>query len=323
MILFVVNESSGNGRGRKIWRQVKQELRRRSISYRVVAAATEAESARQTKAAIDSGDLKAIAIIGGDGSLHSLLPHLAGSGIPIGLIPSGSGNDNALTFGIPRNPMKALDIVLNGQPRAADLIATIEAPPAGAHNTPHAFDSAGSPSSPPRYSSTAIAVGLDGAVADDVNRSRYKRWCNRLGVGSLAYLIGLLRMLAVFKPQRIAVTVDGERREFERGWLVAIASHPTYGGGLRICPDARADDGELHVCVVHDCSALRILSVFPTILNGSHVKQPYVAMLRGKSVLIEAPRPLLAFGDGEPVGRTTIRADVHAGQLLFLTAASG
>lgn len=320
MILFVVNESSGNGRGRKIWRQVEQELRRRNITYRVVAAATEAEAGKLTKAAIDSGDLKAIAVVGGDGSLHGLLPHLAGSGIPIGLIPSGSGNDNALTFGIPKDPMKALDIVLNGHPRAADLIATSEVLPREAHDASHTSDS---PSSPIRYSSTAIAAGLDGAVADDVNRSRYKRWCNRLGVGSLAYIIGLLRMLAVYKPQRIAVTVDGERCEFERGWLVAVANHPTYGGGLRICPDARADDGELRVCVVHGCSALRILSVFPTILNGSHVKQPYVAMLRGKSVLIEAPRPLLAFGDGEPVGRTPIRADVHAGQLLFLTAASG
>jgi diacylglycerol kinase family enzyme len=172
----------------------------------------------------------------------------------------------------------------------------------------------------PHYSLISVAIGLDGAVAEDVNGSRYKTWCNRLGAGSLAYIIGLLRMLAVYKQQTMTITVDGVQRRFSNAWLVAVANLATYGGGLRISPDARYHDGLLHVCVVHDCTVLQLLRVFPTVLNGSHVRSRFVTMLRGREVTVESPVPLPAYGDGEPAGSTPVRAGIQTRQLLFLTA---
>lgn len=305
MILFVVNEKAGNGRGKKVWRKVEEQLRGRNMPYEKIAANTQAEAVAHAENMMKSKNLKAVAVVGGDGTLHGMLPLLAGSGIPVGLIPSGSGNDTARTLRIPPDPLAALDIILAGQTRACDVLETTAA------------------DGVPRLTLTAVASGLDGAVAADVNGSRYKKWCNALGIGSLSYVIGFVRTLFVFKPAEITLTIDGARHRFAKAWLAAVANTPSYGGGLKICPDARIDDGSMQVCVVHSCGALRILRVFPTLLNGSHVRQPYVTMLTGRSLTIEAPSRFAAFGDGELCGHAPFKARVLPAQLLFLTIASG
>jgi YegS/Rv2252/BmrU family lipid kinase len=305
VILFVVNENSGNGRGKKIWAKVEVQLRKRGTEYLKVAAGSQSEAMAQTDELLKRGVMKAVAVVGGDGTLHGLLSLLASTGIPYGVIPSGSGNDTSRALGIPRHPIRALDIILAGQTKPVDLIETIAA------------------DGVPQHTLTAVAIGLDATVAADVNGSRYKRWCNKLGVGSLAYIIGLFRALAAFSPQVITITIDGVVREFPRCWLSAVANISTYGGGLKICPNALPDDGQLHICVVSNCNAWRILLVFPTLIKGTHVNQPYVTILSGSSVRIEAPSKLLAFGDGEPSGQAPITATIRPRQLVFLTAASG
>lgn len=302
MVLFIVNERAGNGRGGRAWRVVEQELRARGTAYEVVAEREEADAFAKTKEFLKRGGVKAVAIIGGDGTLHGLLPLLAGSGIPLGLIPAGSGNDTARAFGIPKSPAAALDIVLTGRPRPADLL------------------SARLSTGESRLTLTALAIGLDAAVAGDVNGSRYKRWCNRLGLGSLAYLIGLVRALSRYQPRTVEVTVDGAAKTYERVWLSAVSNVANYGGGLRISPGARPDDGLLHVCVVHGCTAWQLLRVFPTILNGSHVRTRYVSVLRGAEISVSSVRPIPAYGDGEPAGEAPLDASALSGQLLFMAA---
>lgn len=308
LILFVVNERSGNGRGRATWEKAEAKLRELDAPYERISTRSEEDAAERVGERMKRGDLKAVAVVGGDGTLHGLLPLLAGSGLPCGLIPSGSGNDTSRTLGIPRDPLQALEIVLAGRKRRIDLLETTDA------------------NGKRRTALTALAVGLDAAVAADVNASGYKRWCNKLGVGSLAYVIGLLRTLAKFKPRPIAVTVDGTTLRYERAWLSAVTNVSSYGGGLRISPSALPDDGLLHVCVVHRCSALRLLFVFPTLLVGRHARlKRYVALHTGREVDIRTAdeEPMLAFGDGEPSGSTPIRASIRPGQLDFLTSVSG
>lgn len=304
MILFVVNENSGNGRGAKVWQQVARQLQAQGTPYTAIIATGSSDAYERTADYIRNAELKAVAVVGGDGTLHGLLPLLVGTGIPVGIIPAGSGNDTSRAFHIPLDPIGALDIIVSGKTRLSDVISSTSGDDTQA-------------------TLTAIAVGMDGAVAADVNGSRYKRWCNRLGIGSLAYVIGLFRALVSFSPADVTLTMDGVVHRFERGWLSAIANIASYGGGLRICPDARFDDGRLHVCVVHGCSLWRILFVFPTLLKGAHVKQRNVTLLKGRHVKIESKGRFLAFGDGEPSGETPIEAKLLPGQLVFLTTFSG
>ena len=304
MILFVVNENAGNGRGARTWRKVEAKLRTLGAAYAAVLAKNGEEASKSTQSWLGNPNLKAVAIVGGDGTLHGILPLLTGTGIPVGIIPAGSGNDTSRAFAVPRDPLRALDVILAGRTKKADVIATTAKD--GTQTT-----------------LTAIAVGLDGAVAADVNGSRYKRWCNRLGIGSLAYVIGFVRALSKFAPGTVTVTIDGVAHRFERGWMSAIANIASYGGGLRIVPEARFDDGRLHVCVVHGCSAWRIFFVFPKLLSGKHVAHRNVTMLSGSRVAIETSSRFPACGDGEPSGETPLEATLLPGQLDFLTTLSG
>jgi YegS/Rv2252/BmrU family lipid kinase len=307
VILFVVNEKSGNGRGKKAWAAVQRKLAQQGTEYRAILAESPERAALEAKEYLNTGKVTAVAAVGGDGTMHSILPLSLEFAVPAGLIPAGSGNDTSIAFGLPRDPEAALQIVLGGRTRKTDILWTERA-----DGTEHP-------------SLISVAIGLDGAVAEDVNGSRYKRWCNRLGLGRLAYIIGLLRMLAVFRPGSLTVTADGIRRDFTRSWLTAVANLATYGGGLRICPDARPDDGLLHVCVVHGCSPWQLLLVFPTVLSGRHTGSRFVTMLSGTEIQVQTPpsAPLLAYGDGEPAGTTPVRASVRPGQLLFLISDSG
>jgi YegS/Rv2252/BmrU family lipid kinase len=302
MNLFIVNESSGNGRGGKTWRKVERMLRDRGAEYEAISAASAGDAIVRAEARLKESGVRALVAVGGDGTVHSLVPLALRTGTPLGHIPCGSGNDTALAFGIPDDPEAALENVLAGATRLSDVLVL------------HSEDG------PPRYSLLSVATGLDGAVAEDVNRSRYKRWCNLVGLGRLAYIIGLLRMLAVYRPQAVRITVDGVSREFKRCWLAAIANLASYGGGLRICPDARPDDARLHVCVVHGCAAWQLLAVFPTVLTGRHVRSRFVTMLQGSDISVESPAPMPAFGDGEPAGRTPLKASILPRQLLILTS---
>lgn len=331
VILFIVNERSGNGRGKRAWSAVERRMREvgRSSDYVKIAAKSEEDAIREAEALAKQGGIAALIAVGGDGTLHALLPLAMRCRLPLGLIPCGSGNDTARAFGLPRNPTAALETALSGQTRRVDLLRSVaelldESVPnqdqnvrASRSHHPTRFPAQ------PRLTLTCIAAGLDGAVAADVNGSSYKRWCNRLGIGSAAYIIGLFRTLARFKPQTVTVAVDGDVREFSRSWLAAVANTPAYGGGMRICPSASPSDGRLQVCVVHGCSALQLLFLFPTVLFGKHVRSRFVTMLSGKHAAIRSPLPWPAFGDGEPIGFTPLDAEILPDQLLILTSCSG
>lgn len=330
MILFIVNERAGNGRGKRAWTAVDRRMSEigRSSDYIKIAAQDEAEALREAETLAAQGGITAMIAIGGDGTLHALLPLAARFRLPLGLIPCGSGNDTARAFGLPRHPLAALNVALSGQTRRVDLLRSV-ADPAGEAVAPQPAqtDHVPRPSrqNPSRseLTLTCIAAGLDGAVAADVNGSRYKRWCNRLGIGSAAYVIGLFRVLARFRPQTVTVTVDGAEREFRRCWLTAVANSPAYGGGMRICPSASPSDGRLQVCVVHGCSAWQLLLVFPTVLIGKHVHSRFVTMLSGTHAVIRSPLPMPACGDGESIGAAPLEAEILPGQLLILTSCSG
>lgn len=305
MILFVVNEFSGNGRGRRAWETVERRLAKQDQKYGKISADTAEDALRLAEDHLQKWTVDAIVAVGGDGTVHNLIPLALKYRVPLGLIPSGSGNDTALAFGLPKKPAAALEIVLNGNTRLSDVLLSER------------------PDGRSEYSLISIATGLDGAVARDVNGSRYKRWCNRLGIGRLAYIIGLIRMLAVYKPQTVKITVDGTVQAFNNGWLAAVANLPSYGGGLKICPAARPDDGLLHACIVNGCSPLQLLLVFPTVLAGRHVGSRFVTMLQGKQITVEAPVPMPAYGDGEPAGHTPVRVSVRPGQLVILAPEEG
>lgn len=117
----------------------------------------------------------------------------------------------------------------------------------------------------------------------------------------------------------VSVVCDGTEHAFEKAWLVSICNLPSYGGGLLICPQAKADDGQLDVCVVHGCSRGQLLRLFPTVLKGKHVALPFVSMLRGRSVAVGFAEARPAIGDGESLGKGPLAVRCEPGALRVLS----
>src|SRR6185437_10116318 len=132
-----------------------------------------------------------------------------------------------------------------------------------------------------RWYCSVTATGFD---------SEANRWANtvtRLS-GTPLYVAAVLRTLATYRPHPMRVTVDGERHEL-RAWMVSVGNSTTYGGGMRITPDARLDDGLVDVCAIDGAvPRTKFLAQFPKVFKGAHVNVDGVHVWRGASATVES-----------------------------------
>jgi diacylglycerol kinase (ATP) len=267
----IVNPVAGRGRTQKLLPELE-----RAASAAGIALHVSPEPGAPTKlarAATDDGhDLLAC---GGDGLVTEVAGVAADTGRRLAIVPTGAGNDFARVLGYdPKHPLRAFDVVANGHDRVVDL---------GRVNG--------------RWYTCVTASGFDAEA---------NRWANtvRKLSGTTLYVAAVLRTLAVYKPHRFRVTVDGNPLETE-AWLVAVGNGPAYAGGMRVTPAARLDDGLLDVTVVGAMSRTEFLWTFPKVFKGEHVSNAKVTTLRGEHVHLEsldASIPMEVYADGERVG---------------------
>jgi diacylglycerol kinase (ATP) len=290
---FLVNRNAGNGRGRSAWAQIQPLLEQQHVVYGVSYpenANDAVDHIRNLTPAVET-----LIVIGGDGSIQSVLTEIIAKQLPLGIIPAGSGNDVARALHLSFDAKTALVQILEGKPSPADVIL---------HNG--------------QYYATAIGVGFDGAIALAANQSWYKKLLNRMRMGRLTYVFALLQVLFRYQPADITLTLDDATVELSKVWLIALANFPSYGGGMNICPQANWDDGYLEVCVVQKVSRMELLRVFPKVYSGRHTSHPAIRMFRAKTVSITSERDLLAHGDGELAGTTPLTATLQPAKLTLV-----
>ena len=133
--------------------------------------------------------------------------------------------------------------------------------------------------------------------------------CNRIAndakliKGNAVYLYAATRVLARWKPAGFKVKVDGELHELT-GYSVAVGNSTTYGGGMRILPDARLDDGKLDVILTRDGPRRRFIAGVVKTFKARHVDSPMVEFLRGEEIEVSSDRPFVIYADGDPIGAT-------------------
>jgi diacylglycerol kinase (ATP) len=267
----IVNPVAGRGRTQKLLPDLE-----RAASAAGIALHVSPEPGAPTKlarAATDEGhDLVAC---GGDGLVTEVAGVAADTGHRLAVVPTGAGNDFARVLGYdPKQPLRAFDALTTGRDRVVDL---------GRVNG--------------RWYTCVTASGFDAEA---------NRWANtvRKLSGTTLYVAAVLRTLAVYKPHRFRVTVDGESIE-TTAWLVAVGNGPAYAGGMRVTPDAKLDDGLLDVTIVGAMGRPEFLWNFPKVFKGTHVGHPKVTTRRGAHVELEsldASVPMEVYADGERVG---------------------
>ena len=146
-----------------------------------------------------------------------------------------------------------------------------------------------------RFVGAVLATGFDALVNRRANAMAWPK-------GSLRYPLATLAELRVFRPLQYRLTIDGKVRELE-AMLVAVGNTSSYGGGMKICPDADPTDGLLDITLIHPVNRLKLLRLLPQMYSGRFVRDPCVEQLRGREILVEGPG-LVGFGDGELIGAT-------------------
>lgn len=298
---FIINPAAGNGKPLRVWRKIRPLVESAGIPHAVHMTSAPGEAASISRKLAEShlarhdGVRDCIVVVGGDGTLreaaNGLLDASADAGesasVPaLSFIPAGSGNDFARDHGIPMDPAEALSNLLTalreGRRRRIDVIRT--------DGGEAAINSSG--------------AGFDAAVAIAVNRSPLKRALGKIRLARLAYVGLMVRLLASYRPADVVLEVDGVRHAIRSVWLAAVTNIPSIGGGMRINPQAKPDDGLLDVCIVHGITRLRLITAFPRVYSGKHTTIRGVSFYRGRHIRLEASSPLPVHADGEDDGFT-------------------
>lgn len=273
VLRLIVNPTAGGGRAAGALDAVSEILREGASELEVCRSISGEHVTALTREAAARGDA-AVVVCGGDGTANAALQGLIGGATALGLVRLGSGNDFARGLGLPTDPIAAARVILAGKRRRIDAGQVI------------ARESGGC-----RYFNCVAGVGLD---ADAIRHIQAAPWLR----GPLKYTYGGLRALLGYRPRQVSVEADGLILE-RKVVFVAATNTPTYGGGMRVCPDAQMDDGLLDVCLVEGMPVLKLLAVFPTVYGGYHTRLREVHMQRTVRLTLEAEPPLTVCVDGE------------------------
>jgi diacylglycerol kinase (ATP) len=285
MWLLLINPKSGNGRGDKVGKLVKQELNALGIQYLDVSADSAQESQKNLKSKLKKNQkFEGLFLIGGDGTVNLAVQELVGSGLGIALIPAGTGNDFARTLNLKlKNPEQLIKHYLSSRPSLIDVGKVGE-----------------------KYFVDVLSTGFDSMVNERANAMKRIK-------GRAKYNIAILLVLSTFKPKSYRFSIDGFSFE-SKAMLIAVSNGICYGGGMKVTPDAKIDDGLFDILILSPVSKLEFLKVFPKVFSGKHTTHPAVKILRGRSVEIDSDA--VAYADGERVGPLPVKARVIERSLL-------
>ena len=287
-LALLVNPTSGKGRGGRLLGPVSAQLRANGDEVVVITGRDADEAFDLVRDRVAAG-VDGLVAVGGDGLVNVALQVVAGTGVPLGLVPAGTGNDIARALGLPiDDPAAAVQVVVAGRTRAVDL---------------------GRVSG--RWFAGVLGSGFDSMVNERANRMTWP-------TGRSRYNIAILAELRTFKPVPYVLELDGETWETE-AMLVAVGNGSSYGGGMRVCPDARMDDGLLDVTVLGPISKPEFLRVFPTVYKGTHVRHPAVTVRRARTVSLTSPG-VTAYADGERISVLPVHCEAVPDGLQVFTA---
>lgn len=296
-VCLIVNPVAGGGRAGRAAPAVQQAL----AAHGLQARREDTRDLEHARALAREGAARGetVVALSGDGMVGAVADVMrAHPDAVMGVLPGGRGNDFARVLGIPADPVAACAVIAEGTPRAIDL-GEVDG---------------------------RTFVGIASAGFDsDANRIANEA-PSRLG--NLVYAYGALRALLSWRAARFEVELvsagDSSSRTFS-GYTIAAANSGVYGGGMRLAPQARLDDGLLDVVAIENVSKLRFLANLPKVFKGTHVRLPSVKVLRAAEVTISADRPFTLYADGDPIAElpARVRALPGAVRVLVPTGAPG
>jgi diacylglycerol kinase (ATP) len=292
-VAVVLNPKAGKGTQGHVREQIVDGFRRRGVEARILVGDS-AEHASELASKAVAGGVDAIVAAGGDGTVNTALQAVAETETPLGLLPLGTGNDNARLLGIPaKDPEGAIDVISMFRPRTVDVASVTTADGTS------------------RYFLGVLSAGFDALVTERANNLTWPK-------GDLRYVLAMLQEIRSFSPCAFTLEIDGKVHT-DRSYLVAVGNGVYYGGGMRICEGAVIDDGLLQLTWLHNSSKWHFVSSFPKVFKGTHVTDSAVTQHVAREVRISAAGQI-SYADGDRMGDLPITVRVHPGGLRVLTS---
>lgn len=289
MWAVVVNPVSGSGKGAILGTETAGFFSERRLPYQIITA-TSADKLRINLAEFldnNVGSIDGVIAVGGDGLVHLVLQIVVPRNIPFSAIAAGTGNDFVRALGWNLDEIRTqLNAVVSEPPTAIDL---------------GLVDS--------EWFGAVLSTGFDSVVNEKANTLKWPK-------GPSKYNVAIAMELPKFKPLKYTIELDSRVIETE-AMLIAVGNGRSYGGGMKVCPDAVMNDGLFDVMVLRPVSKVEFVRVFPTVFSGRHVDHKQVDIYRTKRVSLHAPA--IAYADGERIGGLPVRAECIAGAGLSWT----
>ncbi len=299
-VALMLNRKAGTGRANRLADYVFEQFTQNGIEY-IFVEATSAQDAIEKASAL-AHQVEAFVAVGGDGSVHTAAQVAWKHKLPLGIIASGSGDDIARACGLPHGRkfsqiQNAVDHFVESWKKQDFTHVDVLAATTG-DGKDHAV-------------LAVLSAGFDSRVSVTSQSMLYIR-------GTLRYILAMVNTLRSFTPIHYEMNIDGAHKKF-RAMMVAIGTGSMFGGGMKVLPDAKVNDGELDMIVINEVGIPTFLSIFPRVFNGSHVHHPVVDTHRVKNVSLHAEGEQV-WGDGEFLGMSPVQINVDAAGIQVVGA---
>lgn len=285
MIYVLANRKRTSGKKQEALNAVKNVFDKNGLDYEIIFTEKRGEAKALTQKITSDGNHNVLVIMGGDGTLHDVINGFCDfENNSVAVIPVGTGNDFAECAKIPKDPGKAAGLVINGEARAIDYIQL----------------------SSGLRSLNAIGAGIDVDVL--------KRTYSGKSKGKSKYLKALISSLIHFKSCNFTVRYNGiEEKRF--GLIAAIGNGRQIGGGIKLFPEARLDDGYLDLFIVDYLSKPKILGAFLKLMRGkvNKIKGATAVKVKSAEFIMDADNYTVQ-AEGELYDNIPVNAEVVAGK---------
>ncbi len=310
-IALASNPSAGHGRHTDAASLARVGLVRRGHDVLVVTGGSYDATREAATALLENHELDALVVVGGDGMVHLGLDVVALTGVPLGIVAVGTGNDVARHYGLPSRDVEAGLDVIDAALRGGHVVDA---------DAIHVTRPDGTPVAPEHeWCMAAVGFGVDAAVNARANALVWPH-------GEARYTVAVFGELARLRPYGYRITTDAGT--WEGGALLVTAANTRYiGGGMDLAPQASAGDGLLELVRLDPLPRTALLRLLSKVFSGTHVGHPAVHIERTRSITLEAweqpglrlpPHPM---ADGEPLTGLPLRLEAVAGAVRVLVAA--
>lgn len=296
---LLINPSAGSGNGHKVAEKILPVLKNKHVNYTLHYSEYKGHDAEiaeilaketlvpwtEEQETIETFPL--LIIVGGDGTLHQVLDTFYQMEVefPVAYIPAGSGNDFARGAGLPKNPKKALQLILAAQSPDKVYIMAYEE----------------KISEKKGIAVNNFGIGLDAAIVHATNHSSTKERLNKYNLGSFSYLFSILRTLFTQKGFPILVDAGGKQLSFSNAFLCTATKHPFFGGGIAIAPTADATKPVIDFVMVERINIFKIIWLILLLMQKKQLKSKYFHHYTTNRLRIVSPTPQYGQEDGEDV----------------------